>query len=424
MTHRGSQLHLDQIYSPDLSAGELGEQVVTTDGNARPVGHALVWDENGNAVTGSTSGGTTTAAIGVNGVGVSNDYNYTINAAPSPISVNGNPTGSQTGGGGATYSITGSVSGVRGASIKVTATGVSLSTATDASGNWSIGGLAAGTYIITPAEPGYSFSPTSKSVTIGSANVSTPAFVATVISSGSPGSNDVADQIYSDMTGGNEGTPHGVPSTYDFYSGPVIEQGNNPGSNQAAEWWNVLYIDSGGNLASNTYVEVKDCQLWWMRASTGEWINAMTPGTAIDGGEYSEDFQTDFSTSVSFTSISGDSALAYGPPTSGRVDHCFGSSRVSIDNTDLGGMVSCFFGRLTLIDPMGTDDRASAKLLGMCGADYYPATSGPGIENNPGVGGGKFKYFTTSWRSFCMTTLTQAALRANPPSIDFTGTTA
>jgi hypothetical protein len=78
---------------------------------------------------------------------------------------------------------------------------------------------------------------------------------------------------------------------------------------------------------------------------------------------------------------------------------------------------------LILSNPNSTDDRASAKYLLDCGADYHSSTTGRGVKSNPGVGLGKFKYVATAPRSFAMTTLTQAQLEANPFQLTLTETT-
>jgi hypothetical protein len=74
----------------------------------------------------------------------------------------------------ATYSISGSAGT---ASATVTAGGKSATS--DASGSYTIGGLAAGTYAVTPSKSGCTFSPASQSVTITSANVTGKSFTAT-----------------------------------------------------------------------------------------------------------------------------------------------------------------------------------------------------------------------------------------------------
>ena len=76
--------------------------------------------------------------------------------------------------GGTTYSISGSA-GTSGATVSVG----SASATSDASNNYTIAGLAAGTYTVTPTKSGCTFSPASASVTITSANVTGKNFTAT-----------------------------------------------------------------------------------------------------------------------------------------------------------------------------------------------------------------------------------------------------
>jgi len=73
-----------------------------------------------------------------------------------------------------TYSISGSA-GTSGATV----TAGSASATSDASNNYSIGNLAAGTYTVTPSKSGCTFSPASQSVTITSSSVSGINFTAT-----------------------------------------------------------------------------------------------------------------------------------------------------------------------------------------------------------------------------------------------------
>ncbi len=74
----------------------------------------------------------------------------------------------------ATYSISGNA-GTPGATV----TAGSGSATSDASNNYSISGLAAGTYTVTPSKSGCTFSPASSSVTITSSNVTGVNFTAT-----------------------------------------------------------------------------------------------------------------------------------------------------------------------------------------------------------------------------------------------------
>ncbi len=79
------------------------------------------------------------------------------------------------------YAITGTISGSGGSGVTVTLTGSSgATTTTDSSGNYIFGGLAPGTYTITPSQPGYLFTP--QTVTLSSANVGSVNFTATLVS--------------------------------------------------------------------------------------------------------------------------------------------------------------------------------------------------------------------------------------------------
>jgi uncharacterized protein (TIGR03437 family) len=77
-----------------------------------------------------------------------------------------------------TWTITGSL-GSSGSGATMTLSGpVSATITADASGNYIFSGVANGTYTVTPSKSGYTFSPTSQSVTISSANLTAINFTA------------------------------------------------------------------------------------------------------------------------------------------------------------------------------------------------------------------------------------------------------
>jgi hypothetical protein len=79
-----------------------------------------------------------------------------------------------------TYSISGQVTTSTGVGISgVTISTGSTSTTTDTNGNYALSNLAAGSYTLTPSRSGYTFSPTSRSVSITSANVTGQNFTGT-----------------------------------------------------------------------------------------------------------------------------------------------------------------------------------------------------------------------------------------------------
>jgi Carboxypeptidase regulatory-like domain len=82
---------------------------------------------------------------------------------------------------GQTFGISGTISPTAGGSgATVTLSGAtSAATVTDSLGNYSFLGLASGTYLVTPANSGFAFSPANQSVNITAANVSGVNFTAT-----------------------------------------------------------------------------------------------------------------------------------------------------------------------------------------------------------------------------------------------------
>ncbi len=113
------------------------------------------------------------AACGGSGTSVSSS------SASSSTAQNGGSSTSTSSGAStsAGYTISGTVSGVTGASVALTGAGAST-VATDTSGNFSFATLKAGSYTIAPAQTGYTFSPVSLAVTLTSASVTDLTFAA------------------------------------------------------------------------------------------------------------------------------------------------------------------------------------------------------------------------------------------------------
>lgn len=98
----------------------------------------------------------------VNGANVTG-INFTATAQTNTFSISGTITPTA-GGSGATVTLTGPAA---------------ATTTTDTSGNYSFGGLANGTYAVTPSNTGYTFSPVNQSVTVNGANQTGVNFTAT-----------------------------------------------------------------------------------------------------------------------------------------------------------------------------------------------------------------------------------------------------
>jgi len=83
------------------------------------------------------------------------------------------------------YSISGTVSGATQSGVTMTLTGASSASTTTASdGTYSFAGLSAGSYTITPSKTGYTFSPTTRTPTISSADITGQDFTASAVVTG------------------------------------------------------------------------------------------------------------------------------------------------------------------------------------------------------------------------------------------------
>jgi hypothetical protein len=80
-----------------------------------------------------------------------------------------------------TFTISGTITGAGGNGATVKLSGAATATATaNTSGAYTFTGIANGSYTVTPSKTGYTFSPTSRSVTVSGANVTVTAFTSAV----------------------------------------------------------------------------------------------------------------------------------------------------------------------------------------------------------------------------------------------------
>jgi hypothetical protein len=238
---------------------------------------------------------------------------------------------------------------------------------------------------------------------------------------GSSGSTNVAAQISGDMSGANEGHPHGVPLSWDWANGSAIEEGNNSEGQQAMTAWGVVYEGAEGNPASNTRVNIRNMRAWFLSKSKGTWTMIQNTSTP-EGEAYVEDFSNDSNRSADIRrEPDGTISVTAG---GGYNFHFYPSPRASINPDDIGGIVTIFEARLIVGDSSRADDRSTANYLAGAGGDYYPSLTGswPGNTSyNPGIAIGREKYVKTYWRSFAMSTVPASQLAQNPPPIDLTG---
>jgi hypothetical protein len=216
---------------------------------------------------------------------------------------------------------------------------------------------------------------------------------------------NTVDTIVNDMKGSHEATPHGVPSGYDWRYGPVIHSGNNPPANaNHAQFWLHVYEPEAGNTSSSGRVQIANAKLWILRKDNNQWVSLQHEDTLV-GSMYPESYQgstktPDLQSANPGVSVRSGSQSSAG---SGYMFHGWISWMHYIDRTNIAGVWASCDARLI--------NDSNAKYLLAVGVDYKDQNWS--VLSDAGIG--KFKYVTSSWKSFNMHTMTETALRNNPP---------
>lgn len=210
----------------------------------------------------------------------------------------------------------------------------------------------------------------------------------------------------------HEGIPHGVPSSYDWYSEPKVIGHTPPEGWTAALPWGQVYVDNtAATTAPNTRVEIGRVEMRILDTTDNHW--RVERWCSVTGSWYPEDFVGASEPSDIRTEPSGRVSATAGD---GKTFHFFPSARFTIDPETIGGVIVTVWARLIVADPDQPDDRSSARYLLSVGSDWYPDLVTPPNSPQPGTGIGRFRYVSSEWRPFHFTTMTEEQLNANPPN--------
>lgn len=175
--------------------------------------------------------------------------------------------------------------------------------------------------------------------------------------------------------------------------------------------WFVIY-PGVGNAAKNVRVKVYGIIIYMLDKSTNKWIKIDTGlGKPTWGSNY--DFNMITWKSKATTRVESDGAISYKlTPDSYPVHGGFNKMDIAkyIDPLNIGAVFMSVKSQLILDNPLGVDDRASAKILINIGADYYPlmtttiADLSP-MQYVPAVGGTRFGLVKTVPRSHYFATI-------------------
>ncbi len=219
------------------------------------------------------------------------------------------------------------------------------------------------------------------------------------------------------MTTPHEGMPQGVPTSYNWASKPRVGWGNNPQGFQAMTAWGQLYEAATGNPATNTRAQIRNIRAYILSKRDGQWY-LLQSSIKVEGAAYREDYVGDVNRAAD---------IRYEPDGSASVKagqgynfHFWPPGRASIDPNDVAGIFTTVQARLLIDNPQQVDDTSQARYLLSMGGDYWLNLTAKwdNWKTNGDIGIGKFKYVTTGWRAFNMTTLSSDQIRQNPPPLE------
>ena len=229
------------------------------------------------------------------------------------------------------------------------------------------------------------------------------------------------EDIIDDITLPHEGLPHGVPENYNWAKAPRKGAQQPPEGWTAAIAWGQLYEWAEGNPATNTRVQIRDMELYYLSKTDGQW-HALQKSLRVEGAAYVEDFVGDVNKPADIRSEEdGSISVTVG---GGYNFHFWPSSgRVEFPANDVEGCFVTLQCRLILDDPNGVDDREEARYLMSVGGDWWESMTAvwDNWTTNADMGIGRFRFVTSEWRGYNMISLPVEQVRENPPP--FVGTT-
>ena len=237
---------------------------------------------------------------------------------------------------GATFSVSGNVTSGGSALSGVTVSDGTRSATTDTSGNYTLSGVPAGSYTVTPSKSGVTFSPSSMSVTVSTANVSGVNFAA--VSSTYTVSGTVTDSFGAALSGAtvSDGTRSATTGTSGTYTLSGVPNGTytvTPSKSGTAFSPSSRSVTvSGANMSGVNFASV-------LNTYTVSGTVTNTSGAGLSGVMVSDGTRTATTSSTGAYSITGVPAGSY-TLTPSRSGYSFtpASRSVSVTTASVSGM--------------------------------------------------------------------------------------
>jgi hypothetical protein len=223
------------------------------------------------------------------------------------------------------------------------------------------------------------------------------------------------DEIITDMTLPHEGRPHGVPTSIDWALKPRVGALVPPAGWNAAIAWGQLYEWIEGNPATNTRVQIKDLEMYYLSKADQKW-HLLQKSVGVDGNAYVEDFAGDVNKPAD-KRIEKDGSVSV--KAGGGYNFHFWSKlgRVKYPANDVSGVYVTVKARLVVDKAELPDDRATAKYVMSVGGDWWQTMTiaWDQWKTNADMGISRFRFVTPEWKSYNMCSLPADTIRKNPP---------
>lgn len=225
-------------------------------------------------------------------------------------------------------------------------------------------------------------------------------------------SQTTLDEIINDMKLPSEGLPHGKSGSWAEH--PRLGAQIPPAGWNAVIAWGQLYEWINGNPATNTRVQIKDLELYYLSKTDNKWHLLQRSGI-VNGAAFVENFSGNVSKPADIRYESEGSSVT----TGGGYNFHFvpSTSRATFPVNDVVGCYVTVRARLIVKNPAGVDDRATAKYVLSVGGDWWQTlTIGwDQWKTNRDMGIGRFRFVTSEWKSFNMCNVPEDTIRRNPP---------
>jgi len=223
------------------------------------------------------------------------------------------------------------------------------------------------------------------------------------------------DEIITDMTLPHEGRPHGVPTSIDWALKPRVGALVPPTGWNAAIAWGQVYEWINGNPATNTRVNIKDLEMYYLSKADQKW-HLLQKSVGVDGNAYVEDFAGDVNKPAD-KRIEKDGSVSV--KAGGGYNFHFWSKlgRVKYPIGDVAGIYVTVKARLVVDKTDQPDDRDKAKYLMSVGGDWWQTLTiaWDQWKTNADMGISRFRFVTPEWKSYNMCSVQADSLRKNPP---------